>query len=190
MNYFYQKNNNDTLIVLFHGTGGNEYQLLQLMGDVYHNADILSFEGNFGEGISRRFFPPLVNGQLNRERYNEAVQSFMSIWDTLKLQYRHIVLIGYSNGANFIIGLLEQGIKVDEAILMHPSNLGYEISNASSAIRIILTAGANDYIAPAGQVKQLEQQFATKFKDVKFILLDGGHELDEQEAITIKSYVN
>lgn len=31
MNYFYQKNNNDILIVLFHGTGGNEYQLLHLM---------------------------------------------------------------------------------------------------------------------------------------------------------------
>ncbi|MEE1107785.1 MAG: hypothetical protein UH078_07380 [Macrococcus canis] len=99
-------------------------------------------------------------------------------------------MIGYSNGANFIIGLLEQGIKVDEAILMHPSNLGYDVSSVSNDIRMILTAGANDYIAPAGQVKQLEQQFIPKFKDVKFILLDGGHELDEQEARTIKSYVN
>lgn len=48
----------------------------------------------------------------------------------------------------------------------------------------------NDYIAPGGQVKQLEQQFIPKFEDVKFILLDGDHELDEQEARTIKSYVN
>lgn len=56
MEYFLQENqNNNTLIVLFHGTGGNQYQLLPISGEIMPDVNTLSFLGNVGEGRERRF---------------------------------------------------------------------------------------------------------------------------------------
>ena len=38
--------------VLFHGTGGNEYSLLPIIGDINPNASVISFLGDEGSGES------------------------------------------------------------------------------------------------------------------------------------------
>jgi len=78
MEYFLQENqNNNTLIVLFHGTGGNQYQLLPISGEIMPDVNTLSFLGNVGEGIERRFFAPLNNNQLDRDDFNHRTKSFI-----------------------------------------------------------------------------------------------------------------
>ncbi|UOB20604.1 alpha/beta hydrolase [Macrococcus armenti] len=190
MNYFYQKNDSNRLVVLFHGTGGNEYQLLQPLGEILKGADILSFEGNYGTGFSRRFFPPLVNGALDRPAFDKAVQDFITLYNEMNLIYDDITFIGYSNGANFIIGLMEQGLYMNHTVLLHPSNLNYDVSAASKGIHVIVTAGANDHMVSPGQVKQLELEFKSHFENVQFELFDGGHELTFEEVETIASKLN
>ncbi|MCE4956598.1 alpha/beta hydrolase [Macrococcoides caseolyticum] len=186
MNYFYQKNDANELVVLFHGTGGNEYQLLGLAGELFPGADVLSFEGDSGGAMSRRFFPPLINGEMDRNAYNDAIRRVTEVINGLDLNYEKITFLGYSNGANFIVGFLENGFDMDAAVLMHPSDLKYDVTNAKRDTKVYITAGANDYMVPPGQAKALELQFKSAFDNVNFMLFDGGHEITQKELDELK----
>ncbi|WP_323703471.1 hypothetical protein [Mammaliicoccus sp. Dog046] len=191
MHYFFQENpNSHSLIVLFHGTGGNQYQLLPFSGELFPDANVLSLQGNVGDGKDRRFFAPLVNQQLNREDFNEQTQSFITFWDTFieAHDFEQVIFLGYSNGANFILGLLEQELNhVDRILLLHPSNLDYHFNKHHDHTDIIITSGANDHLSIPGKVKTLSEQLNPYFKNVRFELLDGGHELNEDEVKKLKT---
>lgn len=75
-------------------------------------------------------------------------------------------------------------------MLLHPSNLIYDVSAASKDIHVIVTVGANDHMVSPGQVKQLELEFKSHFDNVQFELFDGGHELTFEEVETITSTLN
>ncbi|WP_414045280.1 alpha/beta hydrolase [Macrococcus equi] len=186
MNYFYQKNDSNELVVLFHGTGGNEYQLVGLAGELLPGRDILSFEGDSGDAMSRRFFPPLVNGEMDRNVYNDAVRRVTEVINGLNLVYDKITFLGYSNGANFIIGFLENGFEMDTAVLMHPSDLKYDVSGAKRDTKVIITTGATDFMVTPEQSKSLENQFKSAFDDVDFMVFNGGHEVTQEELVQLK----
>ncbi|HJF20989.1 alpha/beta hydrolase [Mammaliicoccus lentus] len=193
MEYFLQENqNNNTLIVLFHGTGGNQYQLLPISGEIMPDVNTLSFLGNVGEGTERRFFAPLKNNQLDRDDFNHRTKSFIQFWNHFIYEhsYDKVIFLGYSNGANFILGLLEQSLAhVDQILLLHPAQLNYNISKNYHNTSLIITAGANDYSALPGDVKGLAEQLKPYFKKLHFELLDSGHELVDPEIELLKSLI-
>ena len=62
-----------------------------------------------GTGKNRRFINPLVNGKVNKQDYSERIDKFLKNWDLMDIsKYKNITFIGYSNGANFTLGLLEK----------------------------------------------------------------------------------
>lgn len=57
MDYFFQEGaTQQQLVLAFHGTGGNEYQLLTTVAELFPQASLLSFLGSVSEGNQRRFF--------------------------------------------------------------------------------------------------------------------------------------
>ncbi|AUD14985.1 MULTISPECIES: alpha/beta hydrolase [unclassified Planococcus (in: firmicutes)] len=186
MDYFSIDGTADERFVLFHGTGGNEYSLLQIAGDINPNAHILSFTGPVGEGAERRFFRPLSQGRLDRADFEQRVADFLNEWRALPDSGLHTTFIGFSNGANFLLGVLEQAPDIAEkVVLMHPSNLGYHFSQGSNA-HIFLTAGATDPISVPGDVMKLAKQLETPFPNTHLQLLDGAHQVSEQEIDYLK----
>ena len=168
--------------VLFHGTGGNEYSLLAVTGDIDPTASVISFIGEEGTGKNRRFFKPLVNGQLQRDDFNEKVAGFLTLWDSVKPVNAKVTFIGYSNGANFVLGLLEKRPDIAENIvLLHPSNLGYTFEKGSDS-RIFLTVGANDALSVPGDVMKLAKQLTEQFPATALKMLDTGHEVTPVEV--------
>jgi phospholipase/carboxylesterase len=172
--------------VVFHGTGGNEYSLLQFVGDLNPLANVRTYIGDVGEGVNRRYFAPLQNGQLDRLDFNTRVDAFLTQYEQEK-PVGEVIFLGYSNGANFILGLLEKQPNIaDTVILMHPSNLGYSFEKGSDA-HIILTAGARDGISVAGESLKLSNQLQPLFANMTFKLLDHGHEINDEEIDYIQS---
>lgn len=180
---------NDELFVLFHGTGGNEYSLLFLTGELNAQASIHSYLGNVSKNIYRRYFAPLEDGVLNREDYNARIDAFFDNWDfSLKEKFKKITFIGYSNGANFILGLLGRNPELANAfILLHPSNLGYTFTKESN-IDIFMSVGASDPLVPAGDIMQLKQEMLPYFKNLEVKLLDGNHAVSDAEIDVIKKW--
>ncbi|MGK9044827.1 alpha/beta hydrolase [Mammaliicoccus vitulinus] len=191
MEYFLQENpNSDTLIVLFHGTGGNQYQLLPFSGELFPEANVLSMQGRVGEGKERRFFAPLNHNELDRNDFNKQTGAFVEFWNSFIKAYtfKNVIFLGYSNGANFILGTLEHDIvNIDHILLLHPSNLAYNITKSYQDTSLIITTGSNDYLTVPGKVKALSEALQPQFKHVQFKLLDGGHELDETEIKLLKT---
>lgn len=182
MDYFNINGTTKEWIVLFHGTGGNEYTLLQIAGDFAPQASMQSFLGDVGEGESRRFFAPLEQGSLNREDFENRVDAFLENWAHVKpADASSITFMGYSNGANFILGLLEKQPSIaDRVILLHPSNLNYTFEQ-TAPVEIYITAGALDALAVPGDTVKLAKQLENVFPRTTLKLLDGTHAISEQE---------
>ena len=182
-------NGTDNLFVLFHGTGGNESNLLFLTGELDSHASVISFLGNVGTGKNRRFFNPLVNGKVNKQDYSERIDKFLKNWDLMDIsKYKNITFIGYSNGANFTLGLLEKRPDIaNTTILLHPSNFDWQFLKKPEKNKIIATTGALDLMAPAADVVKLKNQLLNiGYDNFEIILLDSGHELTEIEVEKLK----
>ena len=179
----------DNLFVLFHGTGENESDLLFLTGELDSHATVISFLGNVGTGKNRRFFNPLVNRKLDKQDYSERIDEFLKNWDSFDIsKYKNITFIGYSNGANFILGFLEKRPDIaDKTILLHPSNFEWEFKLKPLKNKIIATTGALDLMVPAADVLKLKNQFSKiGYDNFEMLLLDSGHEITDTEIEKLK----
>ena len=182
-------NGTDNLFVLFHGTGGNESNLLFLTGELDSHASVISFLGNVGTGKNRRFFNPLVNGKVNKQDYSERIDKFLKNWDLMDIsKYKNITFIGYSNGANFTLGLLEKRPDIaNTTILLHPSNFDWQFTKKPEKNKIIATTGALDLMAPAADVVKLKNQLSgIGYEEFQIIMLDSGHEITNKEIEKLK----
>ena len=182
-------NGTDNLFVLFHGTGGNESDLLFLTGELDSHASVISFLGNVGIGKNRRFFNPLVNGKLDKQDYSEKIEKFLKNWDLMDIsKYKNITFIGYSNGANFTLGLLEKRPDIaNTTILLHPSNFDWQFLKKPEKNKIIATTGALDLMAPAADVVKLKTQLSSiGYEEFQIIMLDSGHEITNKEIEKLK----
>lgn len=65
MDYRFIKGTRPRLLVFFHGTGGDKESMLFLRQQLNPEAFILSLDGSWGQGRKRRFFAPLIDGQLD-----------------------------------------------------------------------------------------------------------------------------
>lgn len=175
----------NTSFVVFHGTGGNEYSLLQVVGDIDPTANIRAYIGEAGKGKERRFFAPLQNGQLNRPELNIYVTNFLEEWTQQRPEGK-VIMLGYSNGANFLLALLEKEPNLaDAVILLHPSNLNYHFSGISETT-LIVTAGARDVVSIPGESVKLSKTLAVYFPQTTFKLFDHGHEIIDEEVEFIR----
>ncbi|HJB22659.1 MAG TPA: phospholipase [Candidatus Jeotgalibaca pullicola] len=189
MEYLTIPGNLNEYFVLFHGTGGNEYNRLEQAGDIDPYASIISFLGDEGTGKQRRYFEPLENGSLNREDFDAKVTAFLELWDSIKPKNATSTFLGHSNGANFILGILEQRPDIaNQVILLHPSNLNYQFSQGSTT-RIFLTIGATDTLSIPADGLRLAKQLKEVFPNTESLLLDTGHEITVAEIEKVKEFL-
>lgn len=179
------------LIITFHGTGGNIYSLLPITGEIAPNADVLSFEGSWQTGRKRRYFPLPEEEPVTVSKLKEYAQEFLQEFEKIDVsRYEKVTAMGYSNGANYLLSILQiQPNFVENVILLHPADFQYEFQATSSDTRILATVGANDYIAPAGPIIQMQKRLQTfQFPNFKVKLLDGGHGILTDEIDFLKQY--
>ncbi|MGQ7376180.1 alpha/beta hydrolase, partial [Streptococcus suis] len=150
MDYRFIKGSCPRLLVFFHGTGGNKESMLFLRQQLDPKASVLSFNGSWCQGRERRFFATLVDGQLDLVDFEMRMSAFLDFWKDLDIQhYQEITFVGFSNGANFIMGLLtKQSNLADNYILLHPSALDYAFPMQNSRAEILFTLGQNDRNRP------------------------------------------
>lgn len=91
-------------LLLLHGTGGTEQDLLQLAEWVDPQASVLSVRGNVSEHGMPRFFRRLAEGVFDEEdliaRTAELHQFLDEAAEKYNFERSNVVAIGYSNGAN------------------------------------------------------------------------------------------
>lgn len=191
MNYHFEDGTNSRLLVFFHGSGGNKDSMLFLRQQLDPKASVLSFDGSWGQGRERRFFAPLIDGQLDLVDFEMHLSAFLDFWQDLDIQpYQQVTFVGFSNGANFIMGLLtKQSNLVDKYILLHPSALGYAFPMENSRAEILFTLGQNDQLVDQVALENLVDDWqASAFPRTNLARFDKGHFLSQDELTYIKNW--
>ncbi len=184
-----RKENAKETLILFHGTGGRETDLLDVATTVNSEANILSLRGDVDENGQTRFFKRLTPKQYDEESLKEEGDKIYAELKKLSAEYNFelekAVLIGYSNGAN--IGaylLLNYDLNVKGAMLMHSAYRSDTIGKSMLFdTEVLLTAGAQDMVATAGEAYTLKKKLENKGAKVSIKLTDGAHEISPMELM-------
>ncbi|WP_430536114.1 phospholipase [Listeria rocourtiae] len=190
MEHFISEKSSENLFVLLHGTGGNEFSLLFLTGELNPKASIVSFLGAYGTGEERRYFAPLKNQKLDQINFDLSVDAFLAEWDKLALDYWHTTFIGYSNGANLLQGILQKRPDIaDYTILLHPQELHLEFfADNDVANRLLITTGANDSSVVPSEILALSERLREKFAGVELLITDGSHGVTDEEVNKVRKW--
>ncbi|HEM3457548.1 hypothetical protein V9Z70_03365 [Streptococcus suis] len=191
MDYRFIKGTSPRLLVFFHGTGGNKESMLFLRQQLDPEASVFSFDGSWGQGRERRFFAPLIDGQLDLVDFERRLSAFLDFWQDLDIQpYQQVTFVGFSNGANFIMGLLtKQSNLADNYILLHPSALGYAFPMENSRAEILFTLGQNDQLVDQVALEHLVDDWqASAFPRANLARFDKGHFLSQDELTYVKNW--
>lgn len=186
MKHIYKKGNSETLILL-HGTGGNEYDLIPLAEKVKPGASILSIRGNILEQGMPRFFKRIAMGVFDMESLKTETQNLYDFIVKASKDYEfdlmQSTIIGYSNGANIAISMLftyESPVK--RAILLRPMIPTNEIlSQSLKQTEVIIISGNLDPIVPNTHPIQLKDTFNHLKANTHLYLLNASHGLTQQD---------
>jgi phospholipase/carboxylesterase len=174
------------LIFTFHGTGGNETQLLPLAQRVWPGSAIISPRGDVSEHGALRFFRRRAEGVYDVDdlRLRQKAMAGFVLAQKQRLSPTRTIGLGYSNGANILAAVAFATPDLfDELILMHPLIPWTPTDQPGLAnTRVLITAGRRDPVCPAAQTVALEGYFQRQGADVSIEWHGGGHELRPSEV--------
>jgi len=182
------KNPDKPTLLLLHGTGGNELDLLPLAERIDDEASVLSVRGNVSEHGMPRFFKRLAEGVFDEEDLIFRTKELNQFLDEAAREYGfdrdNIIAIGYSNGANIAASLLfhyKNALKA--AILHHPMvpRRGVELPDLSGK-SVFIAAGTNDPICSPSESLELQSLLEKANAKVELHWEDRGHQLTVEEV--------
>jgi phospholipase/carboxylesterase len=182
------------LLFLFHGTGGNEEQLVSLGRELLPGAAIVAPRGDVSEFGAARFFRRTGEGVYDMNdlaaRTVKMAAFVKAHRDSAKPSA--VIGLGYSNGANILASaVFAEPELFDAAVLMHPL-IPFEpkIDGNLSGKRLLVTAGRRDPICPPSLTSRLEAYLRAAKADVTVAWHEGGHELRANEIEAAKRFVH
>jgi phospholipase/carboxylesterase len=174
-------------LLLLHGTGGNENDLLPLGRQLAPGSALLSPRGDVSERGMPRFFRRFAEGVFDLEDVAKRTLALADFIGAAAAQYgfepSKLTALGYSNGANIAASLfLLRPESLAGAVLLRPMVV-LEPENIPDlrGKRLLLLSGRHDPIVPVDHPERLAAQFRTAGADVTLHWLDTGHQLTEAD---------
>ena len=180
-------NEADTLLLL-HGTGGDENDLIPLGKLLAPNANLLSPRGKVSENGMPRFFRRLSEGVFDVPdliaRTHELADFVQSASQAYGFEAGRVTAAGFSNGANIAAGLLllRPGVLKAAALFHAMVLLVPETRPDLTGTRVFLGAGRQDAMAPPEETERLAALLREAGADVTLHWQPGGHGLTREEA--------
>src|SRR5262245_19536095 len=175
--------NSSRTLLLLHGTGGNERDLIALGRELDPNAALLSPRGKVLERGMPRFFRRLAEGIFDLEdlkhRTNELADFVTEAAQHYGFASDNVIAVGYSNGANIATSMLLLRPQVLSAAILFRAMVPLipdELPDLSS-VHIWIGAGDQDPIVPASETKRLAELLRRAGADVTIRFAKAGHGL-------------
>ena len=184
---FVRGNSRRTLLLL-HGTGGDERDLIPIGHALDANASLLSPRGKVLENGMPRFFRRLAEGVFDVEdlklRTHELADFVTAAAERYDIDGKRIVAVGYSNGANIAASVLLVCPGIFSAAILFRAMVPLipESQPDLSSTRVWIGAGRLDPIIPASETEQLAQLLRTAGADVTLQFFRAGHELTSEDV--------
>jgi phospholipase/carboxylesterase len=179
-------------VLLLHGTGGDEGDLMPLGHEIAPGAALLSPRGNVLEGDMPRFFKRFREGLFDEDDVRRRANELSHFVGEARRAYSlaRPLALGYSNGANIAAAVL----------LMHPKTLaGAILLRATtplsepprpdlSDIPVMILSGLNDPVIPRSGAEKLALALASAGARVERVELPAGHGLTQADAERAKAF--
>lgn len=175
-------------LLLLHGTGGNERDLVPLGRELDPNASLLSPRGRVLENGMPRFFRRLAEGVFDlddlKKRTEELADFVISASQHYKLDSKRIVAVGYSNGANIAASVLLLRPEVLSAAILFRAMVPLVPKTPPdlSATRVLISEGDHDPIVSAAEAGRLAGLLRNAGADVTIRFFQSGHELTANDV--------
>jgi len=182
-------------ILLLHGTGGDENDLIPLGRAIAPGAALLSPRGNVLEGSMPRFFRRLAEGVFDQEdltrRTAELVAFVRAATAHYGLDAQRVIAAGFSNGANIAASVLLREAGVFRGALLLSPMLPFEPTKPPvlDATSVFIGAGQTDPIVPVAQVERLAELLRGAGADVALHWEPGGHGITQREVGAARRWV-
>jgi predicted esterase len=184
---FVQGSSNRTLLLL-HGTGGNERDLIPLGRELDPNASLLSPRGKLLENGMPRFFRRLAEGVFDledlRNRTNELADFVAAAAQHYGFASDNVVAVGYSNGANIAAGVLLLRPEILRGAVLFRAMVPLVPENLPdlSSVHVWIGAGSEDPIIPTSEAQRLATLFRRGGADVTIRFAHATHGLTNAEV--------
>ena len=173
----------DRTLLLLHGTGGNERDLVPLGRELDPNASLLSPRGKVLENGMPRFFRRLAEGVFDLEdlknRTDELADFVVAAAQHYGFAADKVVAAGYSNGANIAASMLLLRPEILSAAILFRAMVPLipERQPNLSRVRVWIGAGTDDPIIPTSETKRLAELLRKAGADVTIRHFPAGHGL-------------
>ena len=185
----------DRTLLLLHGTGGNERDLIPLGRELDPNAALLSPRGKVLENGMPRFFRRLAEGVFDlgdlRKRTNELADFINAATKHYNLAADQIVAVGYSNGANIAASILLLRPETLRAAILFRAMVPLvpEKLPDLSSVRVWIGAGNQDPIIPTSDTQRLVELLRDASADVTIRFFNAGHGLTNDDVTAARGWL-
>lgn len=182
-------------LLLLHGSGGDEDDLIPIGRGIAPGAALLSPRGRIDENGLNRFFRRIKDLEFDEADIRIRVAELTAFLDAAAEHYQfdrtRIVALGYSNGANIAAAmlLLHPGVLAG-AILMRPTlPLTPDPLPAIPGTPVLILAGQHDDILPTPGTEQLAALLSRTGAQVEVHWQNLGHELSYEDFAAAGKYL-
>jgi phospholipase/carboxylesterase len=182
-----------TPLLLLHGTGGDENDLLGLGAALSPGAALLSPRGQVLEGGMPRFFRRLAEGVFDEADVVRRAGDLAAFVGEAREKYGLAapLAVGFSNGANIAAAtLLLKPEAFAGAVLLRAMVPLAEMPKADLAGKpVLILSGSGDPIVPAENARRLADALKSNGARVEHRVLPGGHGLGQSDVALARAWL-
>ena len=192
----YDEGNKKLTLVLLHGTGGNEEDLIFLGKKIEPNASILSPRGKVLENNMPRFFRRLSEGVFDIEdlhiRSHELADFIQKCSFHYKFNLEKTIAIGFSNGANIAVSMLFLRPEVLQGAILFRAMVPFIPESLPNLLnkKILLSAGVQNPIVSRNETENLYSLFQKTNAITTLKWQPSSHNLIQKDILVAKSWVS
>jgi phospholipase/carboxylesterase len=180
-------------LLLLHGTGGDENDLLPLGRAIAPGRPLLSVRGKVLEHGMPRFFRRLAEGVFDEDDVRHRANELADFIVEARREYQLVppIALGYSNGANIAAAmLLLRSDILAGAMLLRAMVPLRDVPKADLAGKpVLLVSGRSDPIIPPGNSAHLAAMLANAGADVQHRVLPAGHQLSQSDLTVAREWL-
>ena len=184
------------ILLLLHGTGGNEQDLLSLAEVLAPHAGVLSPRGKVIERGMPRFFRRLAEGVFDLDdlkfRTNELADFLIAAAAQYGFDVRRLIAVGFSNGANIAGSLLLMRPDVLTAGILFRAMVPLVPDPLPSLpdTRVLLSNGRVDPLVSEQETERLTKLFRDAGADVTLVWQSAGHVLTQTDVTAAREWLS
>ena len=193
--YLYEKRDGPRMLLLLHGTGGNERDIIPLGEELDLHAHLASVRGNVSENGMNRYFKRISEGVFDRadlaKRSRELGAFIEAAAEKHAFELSQTIGVGFSNGANVLLHLIcTQPRLLKAAILLRPMSAALpDTLSPLGGLPIFIGSGEFDSMVPKGDAARLDSALRSVGASSTPRTTQSEHRLTPQDIVLAREWL-